>query len=638
MSRYGVDRYGVSFYGGPSLALFSAAPFTAAVTGYGTVRLSWHSPGGTWDELRLIRNVNGYPAAQDNGAIVYTATTGDDQGEYVDTGLPVDSWVYYTIFVHDNTSNEWVRAGNARAYSPRNYRSAERLYQIAPEIAKSETLLKYLSIVGFGLDLLRNDTNSLLDLGDANKMLYDLVPLAMDQFGIPAETELEPEQYRRFLRNAMHLYKTKGSRTCAHGVVSAVTGYDSEIVIGNNMVWDADSSQFTGSTGNWVGTAMLTWLPETTNDAGGMRIDPLSGTSEASLAPPVRVVAGDEYSASMKMRASGSEHPSGRFLFRWLDLNGTLLSTSNGPTTSIPQGVDVSVVYSNVTAPTDAALLEVVLQATGVASGQWVEVRQVQVNHASSVQPYQPGRDIRIYLDTSRDTDALRKAIHIARLREILPRYLPLGATFTLLDGIPEDLDTTGDDVVVGEDQAAVAPVGRYLTARWNDETFDAAILVVRWNTYKSYLDTFNRADNLTDWSGTGALAWAHVGGGTPQIVSNEAVFSDLDGSTVGMELFDSGMPDGNVGVDFTETSPDMGLVFRSNAAGTNYWVARKNKLSVYIGGVEEVVATYATAGPARYVATYSGSSIVIKRNGTTVASVTDSRLAAQTYVGTWRI
>src|SRR5256885_1965692 len=127
MARYGVSEYGASFYGAPALATFSAEPFVGVVTDYGSVRLTWHSPGGTWDELRVIRNIHGYPASVDNGVEVYNAAIGADAAEFREGGLQTDRWIYYSIFVHDNTQDEWIRSGNTRLFVPANYNASQRL-------------------------------------------------------------------------------------------------------------------------------------------------------------------------------------------------------------------------------------------------------------------------------------------------------------------------------------------------------------------------------------------------------------------------------------------------------------------------------------------------------------------------------
>lgn len=411
MARYGVSEYGASFYGAPALALFSAEPFIGSVTGYGSIFLTWHSPGGTWDELRLIRNMHGYPASVDNGVEVYSAAAGADAAEFRESGLQVDRWVYYSIFVHDTTEDTWVRSGNARVYSPANYRTSERLFDLAPAQAQSDALVKFLQVFGFATDVLRNDANSLLDLNDNSRLLYDFVPTLMEQFGSPPETEIEPEQYRQFLRNAVRFYKIKGTSTCVHGVVSAVTGWNSRTTIGTNLLHDAYLSDFMGGVGMWVnGTTNcnIDWVAATTDGYGqpvpaAMRLTALAnGDVSMTFALPADVKllgiptrGGRQHTVSMLVRAADTARRTAHIDLRWYDLAGNLLTTSVGAGVQTYSGVDTQITET-MTAPANAVWVVPVIVIDGATAGAYWEIRQVSLTESARLLPHQPGRDIRI--------------------------------------------------------------------------------------------------------------------------------------------------------------------------------------------------------------------------------------------------
>lgn len=465
MARYAVSEYGASFYGAPSLALFSAEPFIGSVVDYGGVFLTWRSPGGTWDELRLIRSLSGYPVAVDNGVEVYSAPLGADAAEFRESGLPTDHWVYYSLFVHDNTQDAWVRSGDVRVYSPANYRSGDRLFDLAPPLAQSAALLSFMQVFGFATDLVRNDANSLLDLNDPTRLLYDFVPAAMEQLGIPVETEIEPEQYRTFLRNAVRFYKTKGTTECVHGVVSAITGWDSRTTTGVNILHDAALSDFLGGVGMWVRGASnctIDWVAPTTDGYGNpvaaaMRLTALAtgGVSTTFSAPAdvkllgLPIHGGREYTASMLVRASDVARRTAHINLRWYDLSGNLLTTDVGAGVATYQGVDTPVTMT-ILAPTTAVWVvpDVVIDAADAGS-DW-EIRQVQVSQSALLLPHQPGRDIRI-------------AVFADRVNEIPNGSFEAGlAGWAAMGAVTETVDATR--AYVGTRSARVTYTGAGVT------------------------------------------------------------------------------------------------------------------------------------------------------------------------------
>jgi phage tail-like protein len=465
MARYGVSEYGASFYGAPSLALFSAEPFIGSVIDYGSVFLTWHSPGGTWDELRLIRSLSGYPVSVDNGVEVYSAAIGADAAEFRESGLPTDHWVYYSLFVHDNTQDTWVRSGNARVYSPANYRSGDRLFDLAPPPAQSDALLHFLQVFGFATDLVRNDANSLLDLNDPTRLLYDFVPAAMEQLGIPVETEIEPEQYRTFLRNAVRFYKIKGTTACVHGVVSAVTGWDSRVTTGINILHDAELSDFLGGVGMWsrgASNCTLTWVAPTTDGYGNpvpaaMRLTALAtGAISTTFCAPADVKllglpihGGRQYTTSMLVRASDVARRTAHINLRWYDRDGNLLTTTVGAGVATYQGVDTPISMTAL-APATAVWVvpDIVIDAADV-SAYW-EIRQVQVSQSAHLLPHQPGRDIRI-------------AVFADRVNEIPNGSFEAGlAGWAAMGAVTDTVDATR--AYVGTRSARVAYTGAGVT------------------------------------------------------------------------------------------------------------------------------------------------------------------------------
>lgn len=170
-----------------------------------------------------------------------------------------------------------------------------------------------------------------------------------------------------------------------------------------------------------------------------------------------------------------------------------------------------------------------------------------------------------------------------------------------------------------------------------NYPTGDSATAYV--NFLGNRTDQFNRTDNPTSLSGTGALPWVYWGPGTAEVINNEATFTGLDGVNPTGAVTDLGSPDTDVGLTFTDVNAEVGMIFRGDTVGQNYWVATRTQLRVYIAGVPTTVASYSTApAGARYAVALNGNSIILTRNGVEIANITDARLNNQTYGGLWRV
>jgi len=72
---YGIDIYGIDFYGYSQPADYSVAPFIASQTGYREITLTWASPNvTTWKSLHLVRSVYGFPATAADGTLIQEIT------------------------------------------------------------------------------------------------------------------------------------------------------------------------------------------------------------------------------------------------------------------------------------------------------------------------------------------------------------------------------------------------------------------------------------------------------------------------------------------------------------------------------------------------------------------------------------
>ena len=161
--------------------------------------------------------------------------------------------------------------------------------------------------------------------------------------------------------------------------------------------------------------------------------------------------------------------------------------------------------------------------------------------------------------------------------------------------------------------------------------------------------DTFTRADSSSSLgvTSTGAVAWSALRG-TWGISTNRAYVSSGHSSTLQFAVVESGLADGTI--QFTvasNTFPNQsGSYFRATDANNGYilesGVASTAKLYKYVAGVATQIA--ASAGTVTFntgdviQVVLAGTSITVKRNGTTIITVTDSTYTTQTKHGLYTI
>jgi hypothetical protein len=156
-------------------------------------------------------------------------------------------------------------------------------------------------------------------------------------------------------------------------------------------------------------------------------------------------------------------------------------------------------------------------------------------------------------------------------------------------------------------------------------------------------LDDFNRA-NTTNGIGTSSsgAVWSAILGSWG-ISSNQAYCSTAD-TADHVALIESGKADLTVSADILMNNTNPGLIFRGQD-GTNYMMALVLGSTGQLQFYKRVAGTYTSLGLSASAlftsgtthnlsVTASGSSLVMKLDGTTRLSITDSTFATQTKVG----
>ena len=279
MSRYGLDYYGIGYYGSDNPIKFDATPFTAIPSDHGKILLNWTDPTGEWSALKIVRNSYGFPVTPWDGDVVVEVYNGSDPLLYEDADLKTGAFYYYSIFVFGLVQYAWINAGNAIGLSVKDWGNTDKLYDYLPEIYKitqpysassdwyNPDLYSFLKNFGFELDYEQTLIYLLNEKYDTQKVSGVLVPTMMNQFGQTYEPAIGLQQNRIILRDAVTLTKQKGSKDgliafirdfTSWGVPVPIAGTPNPsvngITVGHNLMLDYNDSSFEESNGHWVST------------------------------------------------------------------------------------------------------------------------------------------------------------------------------------------------------------------------------------------------------------------------------------------------------------------------------------------------------------------------------------------------
>lgn len=317
---FGVDVYGIPFYGYSQPVQYSVTPFTATQADYGEITLQWSSPNtAAWKYLQLIRSTYGYPSTAQDGVLLQQFTVGTIQKTYDDAGLTPGVIYYYTMFITleaptwNSTTNyilntqvlyngqywtslnnvnlnqtpvaggsywassayvpSWLPAGYAATLALANDGYGTLLYNRSPQpykIAGSDTfsdtavdnpsLQHYFNVMGFGLSQVKNDYDSYLSLNNPDVVSATNLDILGQQLGIQTDYMSTPQQRRQRIKTATVNYQLKGEPQSIHNLIAQLTGWDSSITDGPNLLTSADQTAFVSPNySQW--NANITYFP-----------------------------------------------------------------------------------------------------------------------------------------------------------------------------------------------------------------------------------------------------------------------------------------------------------------------------------------------------------------------------------------
>lgn len=227
--------------------------------------LSWTYPSGAWDLIRLTRERAGYSPRADIGTVLFESPAAGAPTTWLDSvNLLQGQFYYYTLWVRSTVDGLYRRAADTTGLVTKDYGFSNRLYELVPAIYRDKDfdtpaakltgkgpLERFLGIFGYELDLIRTESETLTRVTNPDRVSGGLLPLMNRQLGFGFEQELGMRLARIQARNAVHLYRVKGTRIGVEGVVASLTGWAASATQGKNLLLDQNDSSFEESTGRW---------------------------------------------------------------------------------------------------------------------------------------------------------------------------------------------------------------------------------------------------------------------------------------------------------------------------------------------------------------------------------------------------
>jgi hypothetical protein len=295
MGLYSVSKYGVDAYGTFSRIQYSAEPFTSTAVNYTQVQLSWAIPSGEdISELRLLRSNDGFPETPEDGKTIYfwEVTSGLGQEEFFLDGtevldpVPSGKFVYYRIWVK-TAFNKWRVAADTFTLVPIRHSSfapdkttlvdtKNKLLDILPrvyttasqsptdEVDPNSDLAIFLDAFSFELDRSLTYADLLLPTNTGQYVSPEILSLQSAQFGIDIEPYVATKQQRKMVRNALPIYKNKGTLSGIEAFVESYTGFSPTVTSSPNLILSTQDSTFTNGVGFWKAVGDATIVSETT--------------------------------------------------------------------------------------------------------------------------------------------------------------------------------------------------------------------------------------------------------------------------------------------------------------------------------------------------------------------------------------
>lgn len=448
MSKYGLNRYNLSYYGIGDDYKYLTTYFVATPFNYGSIRLDWAKPGGSWSDLVLVRNTLGFPVDPDDGEVVLISDNVASPLSAPDSGLREGIIYYYSLFVKDTTFSLWHKSGDASAISVKNFNTADFMWELIPTGMRSNTrdlidgaeenphLKEFISLLAFEYDIEKTQAYIMTPASNALRISHKFLPALMQQFGLDFEPSLGYQRSRSLVSNAIDIYRSKGSNRGISLFIKSFSGYDASVTPGINMMLDYNSSSFEESVGLWtavnsaissVGSGEIAPYNEPARPVAypNRQLGSLKAVSDGgsvtltcgtnTVLDSIPVVAGTNYTFSIYTTA-GSTGRDITLQINWYDRLGNLLSTSTGSSVTNSTTTWGSRPYVADAAPADArfAIPAIGIAGTSVGEIHYFDAAQFEVGLSATF--FEDARLLDIHLTANRINELSNPNFEVAVL------------------------------------------------------------------------------------------------------------------------------------------------------------------------------------------------------------------------------
>lgn len=264
---FGNAVFGETLFGVPP-TVSASTTITIVPIGYGSLEVNWAPIKGVLSQT-LVRSTYGIPTSVSDGTVLLNESGSTAySAQFVDNGLQSGRFYYYALFVdaleqatpqigeellaasaQGLVLTDWGFGDTFQSWTPDWYMWADG--NLATTAQPQGPLERFLNLLGYEMDWMRSEIETFTTLSSADFISGALLPALGATYGVTYEPELGMTRSRVLIKNAVTLYKQKGTPGGIAAAASAFSGYGAEVTIGKNIEIQLDDSAFDLSVGHW---------------------------------------------------------------------------------------------------------------------------------------------------------------------------------------------------------------------------------------------------------------------------------------------------------------------------------------------------------------------------------------------------
>jgi len=282
MARYAFTQYGIPLYGEiEGNRLYYNSNITAWSFNYGAVYVKWNrvlvDPSDapyTPTHWKLVRSFVGAPDTPYSGTTLDSDEIADFRLQFTDTD--VSSYfnetkeVTYILWVFNG--RDWINCGSTTAVVVSQTNTADLFTRWLPaawlnyddgvgdgigEAEATNTLTMLVNSYSFAYDKLRGSAVILENSANPAETPVSLLKNKVEDLGFSFEPSLGDVYHRSLFKGGYLINANKGTTRGLEAYSVALTHWDTDIVVGENLLLDYNDSSFEESTGRWSASSGL---------------------------------------------------------------------------------------------------------------------------------------------------------------------------------------------------------------------------------------------------------------------------------------------------------------------------------------------------------------------------------------------